>query len=249
MRALPTSPGWPRSWPAMGSCPAASPSAASDWRSAPGSSPWPSLAIAILVAFGGTVDTLIPLYAIGVFTSITLSQAGMVRHWLRERGPDWRRSAAINGFGAVATAIVTVVSFAIAKFALGAWIYLRGRARPGRHHRSPSTMPTRWRPSASGRQAGSDHPPPQPSAAGRGRGTGPHTRRRAGDPSGHDDGFVTSMSSTSTADLEDGERFRERVERQVPNAQVVTVGNRPTAPSSSRSSDISRCHRPSIPPG
>ena len=41
------------------------------------------LAIAILVAFGGTVDALIPLYAIGVFTSITLSQAGMVRHWLR----------------------------------------------------------------------------------------------------------------------------------------------------------------------
>ena len=81
------------------------------------------LAIAILVAFGGTVDALIPLYAIGVFTSITLSQAGMVRHWLRERGPDWRRSAAINGFGAVATAIVTIV-FAIAKFALGAWLII-----------------------------------------------------------------------------------------------------------------------------
>jgi amino acid transporter len=81
------------------------------------------LAIVILVAFGGTVDALIPLYAIGVFTSITLSQAGMVRHWLRERGPDWRRSAVINGFGAVATAIVTVV-FAIAKFALGAWLII-----------------------------------------------------------------------------------------------------------------------------
>ncbi len=81
------------------------------------------LAIGILVAFGGTVDALIPLYAIGVFTSITLSQAGMVRHWLRERGPDWRRSAAINGFGAVATAVVTVV-FAIAKFALGAWLII-----------------------------------------------------------------------------------------------------------------------------
>ena len=81
------------------------------------------LAIVILVAFGGTVDALIPLYAIGVFTSITLSQAGMVRHWLRERGPDWRRSAAINGFGTVATAIVTIV-FAIAKFALGAWLII-----------------------------------------------------------------------------------------------------------------------------
>jgi amino acid transporter len=79
------------------------------------------VAIVVLAAFGGLVDALIPLYAIGVFTSITLSQAGMVRHWVRERGPGWRRSAVINGFGAVATAIVTLI-FAIAKFALGAWL-------------------------------------------------------------------------------------------------------------------------------
>ena len=50
-----------------------------------------------LVAFGGRVEALIPLYAIGVFTSITLSQAGMVRHWLRDATPGWRRSIAING--------------------------------------------------------------------------------------------------------------------------------------------------------
>ena len=79
------------------------------------------LAIAVLAAFGGRVEALIPLYAIGVFTSITLSQAGMVRHWLRERGPNWRRSALVNGFGAVSTGVVTVV-FAVAKFALGAWL-------------------------------------------------------------------------------------------------------------------------------
>jgi len=79
------------------------------------------IAIVVLVAFGGRVEALIPLYAIGVFTSITLSQAGMVRHWLRERGIGWRTSAVINGFGAVATGIVTVI-FAIAKFALGAWL-------------------------------------------------------------------------------------------------------------------------------
>ncbi len=81
------------------------------------------VAIVVLVAFGGRVEALIPLYAIGVFTSITLSQIGMVRHWLRDRGPDWRRSAAINGFGAFSTAIVTVI-FAVAKFALGAWLIL-----------------------------------------------------------------------------------------------------------------------------
>jgi hypothetical protein len=80
-----------------------------------------AVAIVVLVAFGGRVDALIPLYAIGVFTSITLSQAGMVRHWRRERGQGWRRSALINGFGAIATAIVTVI-FAVAKFALGAWL-------------------------------------------------------------------------------------------------------------------------------
>ncbi len=79
------------------------------------------IAIVVLIAFGGRVELLIPLYAIGVFTSITLSQAGMVRHWLRERGGGWRTSATINGFGAIATGIVTVV-FAIAKFALGAWL-------------------------------------------------------------------------------------------------------------------------------
>ncbi|MFL5676649.1 MAG: APC family permease [Chloroflexota bacterium] len=79
------------------------------------------LSIVVLAAFGGRVEALIPLYAIGVFTSITLSQAGMVVHWNRERGDGWRRSITINGVGAVATGIVAVV-FAVAKFALGAWL-------------------------------------------------------------------------------------------------------------------------------
>jgi amino acid transporter len=49
-------------------------------------------AVALLVAFGGITNALIPLYAVGVFTSFTLSQAGMVRHHLKEREPHWRRS-------------------------------------------------------------------------------------------------------------------------------------------------------------
>jgi len=81
------------------------------------------LAIVVAVAFGGRVEALIPLYAIGVFTAFTLSQAGMVRHWFAEKGPGWRRSAIINGIGATATAVVAVV-FAVAKFALGAWVIL-----------------------------------------------------------------------------------------------------------------------------
>jgi len=79
------------------------------------------LSIIVLAAFGGRVEALIPLYAIGVFTSITLSQAGMVVHWRRDRSDGWRRSIAINGVGAVATGIVAIV-FAVAKFALGAWL-------------------------------------------------------------------------------------------------------------------------------
>jgi amino acid transporter len=81
------------------------------------------VAIVVLIAFGGQVTALIPLYAIGVFTSVTLSQVGMVRHWLREREAGWRRSAVINGVGAIATGIVTMI-FAIAKFALGAWLII-----------------------------------------------------------------------------------------------------------------------------
>jgi amino acid transporter len=81
------------------------------------------LSIAVLGAFGGRVEALIPLYAVGVFTSITLSQAGMVRHWWRGREAGWRRSMTINGVGAIATAIVTLI-FAVAKFALGAWLII-----------------------------------------------------------------------------------------------------------------------------
>jgi amino acid transporter len=82
-----------------------------------------AVSIALVVAFEGNVEALIPLYAIGVFTAFTLSQSGMVRHWFRERGPGWRTSAFFNGLGAVTTGIVVVI-FVIAKFALGAWIVI-----------------------------------------------------------------------------------------------------------------------------
>jgi amino acid transporter len=81
------------------------------------------IAIIVVATFNGRVEALIPLYAIGVFTAFTLSQSGMVRHWLASREPGWQRSAVINACGAVATGIVGVI-FAIAKFALGAWIVI-----------------------------------------------------------------------------------------------------------------------------
>jgi len=82
-----------------------------------------AISILLVVVFMGDVNRLIPLYAIGVFTSFTLSQSGMVRHWWTERGAGWRRSMAINGLGAAVTAVVVII-FAVAKFALGAWIVL-----------------------------------------------------------------------------------------------------------------------------
>jgi amino acid transporter len=78
-------------------------------------------AIALVVAFGGSTNALIPLFAVGVFLCFTLSQTGMVRHWHTDRGPQWRRKAAINGTGAVVTGIVTLIVVGT-KFTAGAWI-------------------------------------------------------------------------------------------------------------------------------
>ena len=80
-----------------------------------------AMAAILLVIFGGETHALIPLYAVGVFISFTLSQSGMVRHWMRDRQPGWRHRAIINGTGAVATGVVTVVIGAT-KFTHGAWI-------------------------------------------------------------------------------------------------------------------------------
>jgi hypothetical protein len=75
----------------------------------------------LLVAVGGNTNEMIPLFAIGVFTGFTLSQTGLVVHWWRTRPARWRRRAAINGGGAVVTALATLI-FLISKFAQGAWI-------------------------------------------------------------------------------------------------------------------------------
>jgi amino acid transporter len=74
----------------------------------------------LVVAFGADVTHLIPFYAIGVFTSFTLSQAGMARHHLRLKEPGWRVGLIVNGLGAIATAILLMV-IATTKFWHGAW--------------------------------------------------------------------------------------------------------------------------------
>jgi amino acid transporter len=77
----------------------------------------------VLIMFGGVTDRLIPLYAVGAFLAFTLSQAGMVMHWLRHRGDHWLKSALVNGLGATVTGVTTAVVL-ITKFAEGAWITL-----------------------------------------------------------------------------------------------------------------------------
>jgi amino acid transporter len=79
------------------------------------------LSIGLLVLFRGDTHALIPLYALGVFVSFTLSQGGMVRYWLRHRGQHWPWRAAVNGTGAAATGLVAVI-IGLTKFAHGAWI-------------------------------------------------------------------------------------------------------------------------------
>jgi amino acid transporter len=75
----------------------------------------------LLVAARGDTQALIPLFAIGVFVGFTLSQAGMVRHWHEHHSHGWARRAAINGLGAVLTAVALAVEL-ISKFTEGAWL-------------------------------------------------------------------------------------------------------------------------------
>jgi hypothetical protein len=82
-----------------------------------------SLCAGVLILFGGVTDRLIPLYAVGAFLAFTLSQAGMVMHWRKKRGPHWFKSALVNGLGAFVTGITTCVVL-VAKFVEGAWITL-----------------------------------------------------------------------------------------------------------------------------
>jgi len=79
------------------------------------------LSALLLIVFRGDTHALIPLYALGVFVSFTLSQASMVRRWLRLRGPGWTWRAMLNGTGALVTGVV-MLTIGVTKFTHGAWI-------------------------------------------------------------------------------------------------------------------------------
>jgi amino acid transporter len=79
------------------------------------------IAATLLAIFQGDVHLLIPLYSVGVFVCFTLSQVGMVRHWLKDKGSGWRWRLAVNGFGAILTFVVLIVVASV-KFAGGAYL-------------------------------------------------------------------------------------------------------------------------------
>ncbi len=113
------------------------------------------LAGVLVVVFKGNISALIPLYAFGVFTGFTLSQAGMVVHHFRLREPHWRASAAINAVGCLATGVVALV-VVVSKFTEGAWIpavlipvlvlAFRAIARHYRTVRAAVTIDTTYKP-------------------------------------------------------------------------------------------------------
>lgn len=79
------------------------------------------IACLLLIIFRGDPHALIPLYAVGVFISFTLSQAGMVRRWLSKKGPHWQTKLIVNGLGSVSTGVAIII-VASTKFTQGAWI-------------------------------------------------------------------------------------------------------------------------------
>ena len=80
-----------------------------------------ALALILLLVTGGSVDAIVPLFAMGVFTGFSMAGYGMTKHWLTHRGPGWRRKLVINLSAGVLSTIVVGI-FAVAKFTEGAWL-------------------------------------------------------------------------------------------------------------------------------
>jgi amino acid transporter len=178
------------------------------------------ISIGLVIIFGGHVESLIPLYALGVYTAFTLSQTGMVHHWFVDRSPGWRRSALLNGLGAVATGVVVIV-FAITKFTEGAWIIILVVpilvALMLFVHRE-------YEAASHGMDVRVDAHIPGPDEQRHVVVVAPMFSRAVVQAI-----RVAEMMSRMvevvhvTADLDEGERFRDRVEAQLPGTHVVIV--------------------------
>jgi amino acid transporter len=80
-----------------------------------------AIAMVLLVVAQGNTNALVPVFAIGVFVGFTISQVGMVRHWLGERGPGWHWRVALNGVGALLTFVATIIEL-VSKFTEGGYL-------------------------------------------------------------------------------------------------------------------------------
>ncbi len=80
-----------------------------------------ALALALLIITGGSVDALVPFYAIGVFTGFSMAGYGMTKHYLTNRAPGWRPKVAVNLSAGILSTVVVAI-FAVAKFTEGAWL-------------------------------------------------------------------------------------------------------------------------------
>jgi amino acid transporter len=178
------------------------------------------ISIALCVAFNGSTDRLIGLYAIGVFTSFTLSQSGMVRHWFTEHGSGWRRSALINGFGAFVTGIVVVV-IAVSKFDQGVWMIiivvpvLVALMLFIKHEYAMEEHGLDVQPDV---VFGPPHRRQRVVVAAQAMSRAVVQAVKVGETMGEEVQLVHV-----TIDPVEGERFRERVERQLPGVRVVLV--------------------------
>ncbi|OGO56268.1 MAG: hypothetical protein A2V85_09460 [Chloroflexi bacterium RBG_16_72_14] len=174
----------------------------------------------LLVYFGGVTTLLIPLYSVGVFVCFTLSQSGMVLHWLRGRASGWAWRMSVNAFGAVLTGVVLVVVASV-KFFAGAWLVvvliplLVGMMLFIRHQYTASTRHLAVRPdyvaSAPGRAERAIVPVPSLNRA---------TVRALN--------VARSISEDVTAvfisdDPEEAASMREQWDRQVPGVPLVVV--------------------------
>jgi len=178
------------------------------------------ISIVLVVAFDGSPDRLIGLYAIGVFTSFTLSQAGMVRHWFVERGPGWRGSALINGVGAAVTGVVVGV-IAVSKFDQGVWMIiivvpiLVGLMLFIKHEYDLEGTGLEVQPDV---VFGPPHRRQRVVVAAQAMSRAVVQAVKVGETMGQEVQLVHV-----TLDHAEGEQFRERVERQLPGARVVLV--------------------------
>jgi amino acid transporter len=104
------------------------------------------LAVALLIITGGSVNALVPFYAIGVFTGFSMAGYGMTKHWLTHRGPGWRGKLVTNLSAGILSTVVVLI-FAIAKFTEGAWlvvvvfpILVLGLMRLNRQYRAEASV-------------------------------------------------------------------------------------------------------------